>query len=161
MSDTSAPVIKRILSWQEIETMVRVLVGRLPRDFDAVLVITRGGMVPGCLVSELLNIRNVLVAAMQFYTGIGETLDHPIFFQFPADTILYGKRILIVDDVWDSGRTAVTVCDRVLEAGGQPTIAVLHYKPLRSRYPDQRPDYFVEETDDWIVYPWDRDEHTN
>jgi uncharacterized protein len=151
---------KRLLDWSEIEALVGRLVAKLPRDFDALLVITRGGMVPGGLVSEALDLRNVLVAAVQFYTGIGETLDHPIFFQFPSDTILYGKRILIVDDVWDSGRTAVAVRERVEEAGGLPSVAVLHYKPARSRYPDERPDFYVDETDEWIVYPWDRAEFT-
>ena len=160
MTETAEGIVKRLLSWDEIEHLVQELVAKLPHDFDALLVITRGGMVPGGLVSEALDLRNVLVAAVQFYTGVGQTLDHPIFFQFPADPILYGKRILIVDDVWDSGRTAVAVRERVREVGGVPSVAVLHYKPLRSRFPDQRPDYFVEETDDWIVYPWDRAEFT-
>lgn len=158
MTETAESIVKRLLTWDEIEQLVVELVAKLPHDFDALLVITRGGMVPGGLVSEALDLRNVLVAAVQFYTGIGQTLDHPIFFQFPSDPLLYGKRILIVDDVWDSGRTAVTVRDRVREVGGDGSVAVLHYKPLRSRYPDQRPDYFAEETDDWIVYPWDRAE---
>jgi hypothetical protein len=34
-------------------------------------------------------------------------------------------------------------------------VAVLHHKPNQSSFPEQRPDYFVEETDAWIVYPWD------
>jgi uncharacterized protein len=75
--------------------------------------------------------------------------------QFPNDTLLAGKRVLIVDDVWDSGRTAMAVRERVRVAGGEPHVAVLHYKPHASRYPADRPDYFAEITDDWIVYPWD------
>ena len=158
MTDAAHSIIKRVLSWPEIQVLVGRLAEQLPRDFDALLIITRGGLVPGGLLSEELDIRNVLVAAVQFYTGIGQTLDHPIFFQFPADTILYGKRILVVDDIWDSGRTAVAVRERVREAGGEPTLAVLQYKPRRSRYPDQRPEYYAEETDDWIVYPWEMEE---
>ncbi|MCW5879607.1 MAG: phosphoribosyltransferase [Anaerolineae bacterium] len=151
-------IIKRVLSWPEIQTLVSRLSARLPRDFDALLIITRGGLVPGGLLSEELDIRNVLVAAVQFYSGIGQTLDQPIFFQFPADPILYGKRILVVDDIWDSGRTAMAVRERVRDAGGTPVLAVLQYKPRRSRYPDQPPEYYAEETDDWIVYPWETEE---
>ncbi len=158
MTDEAHSITKRVLDWPEIQVLVGRLAARLPRDFDALLIITRGGLVPGGLLSEELDIRNVLVAAVQFYTGIGQTLDHPIFFQFPADTILYGKRILVVDDIWDSGRTAVAVRERVRDAGGEPTLAVLQYKPRRSRYPDQRPEYYAEETDDWIVYPWEMEE---
>ncbi len=158
MSTTAEAIKKRHLSWQEIAALVENLAQELPRDFDVILVITRGGMVPGGLLSEKLDIRNVLVAAVQFYTGIGETLEQPIFFQFPADPILYGKRILVIDDIWDSGRTAVAVKERVGDAGGVPVVAVLQYKPRRSRYPEHRPDYYAEETDDWIVYPWEFDE---
>ena len=158
MTDEAHSITKRVLDWPEIQVLVAQLAARLPRDFDALLIITRGGLVPGGLLSEELDIRNVLVAAVQFYSGIGQTLDHPIFFQFPADTILYGKRILVVDDIWDSGRTAVAVRERVRDADGDPTLAVLQYKPRRSRYPNEKPEFYAEETDDWIVYPWETEE---
>jgi len=147
--------LKRILGWHDISRHVDQLVERLRDDYDAMLVITRGGMVPACLISEKLNIRNILVAAVHLYTGIGQTHDAPIFVQFPNDPLLTGKSILVVDDVWDSGRTAMAVLDRVRMAGGRPELAVLHYKPRASRFPHDQPDYFAELTDDWIVYPWD------
>ncbi len=147
--------LKRILGWDDIMREVDDLVQRIGTDYDAMLVITRGGMVPACLISERLDIRNILVAAVQLYTGIGTTLDDPIFLQFPADVLLHGKRILVVDDVWDSGRTAMCVRQRIQAAGGVPTLAVLHYKPRASRFPNHQPDFFAEMTDDWLVYPWD------
>jgi hypoxanthine phosphoribosyltransferase len=124
------------------------------------LVITRGGMVPACIISERLNLRNILVAAVLFYTAQERTLEKPIFLQFPADPLLTDKRVLIVDDVWDSGRTIMAVRDRVRDAGGQPETAVLHFKPGRSAFFNQRPDFYVDETDAWIVYPWDVGEAT-
>ncbi|MCO5176771.1 MAG: hypothetical protein M9890_07355 [Thermomicrobiales bacterium] len=147
--------LKRILGWDDIERNVDDLAGRLRTDYDAMLVITRGGMIPACLISERLDIRNIIVAAVQLYTGIGETLERPTFLQFPSDDLLRGKSVLIVDDVWDSGQTAVAVRERVRKAGGRPEVAVLHYKPRASRYPDDTPDHYAEMTDDWVVYPWD------
>ncbi|HYN90123.1 MAG TPA: phosphoribosyltransferase family protein [Ardenticatenaceae bacterium] len=145
-------------SWERIDRLAKELVKQLKADdWDAVLAVTRGGMIPGCLVSELLNLRNVLTAAVMFYTDVEETLQEPRFLQFPSDPLLYGKRILIVDDVWDSGRTAMAVKQRVLEAGGRPSVAVIHFKPARNAFPDQKPEYYVVETSDWIVYPWDPD----
>ncbi len=149
--------LKRILGWDDITREVDDLVHRIGAGYDAMLVITRGGMVPACLISERLDIRNILVAAVQLYTGIGTTLDAPIFLQFPSDSLLNGKRILVVDDVWDSGRTAMCVRQRIQSAGGIPTLAVLHYKPRASRFPDEQPDFYAELTDDWLVYPWDED----
>jgi hypoxanthine phosphoribosyltransferase len=151
------PPLKRILGWADITRAVDQLTGALRRDYDAILVVTRGGMVPACLISERLDLRNILVAAVQLYTGIGQTLTEPVFLQFPTDILLAGKSILIVDDVWDSGRTAVAVRERVKIAGGRPEVAVMHYKPGASRFPDDRPDYFAEITEDWIVYPWDEE----
>ena len=151
---------KRRLDWNEIEALVRELIRRIGDvgRYDALLVITRGGMVPACLLSEWTGMRNILVAAVIFYTGVGETLDKPIFLQFPPDPYLKDRRILVVDDVWDSGRTVMAVRERILDAGGRPEVAVLHYKPARSAFPDVKPDFYVEETDAWIVYPWDPDE---
>ncbi|MBI2756030.1 MAG: phosphoribosyltransferase [Chloroflexi bacterium] len=146
---------KEHLTWTQVEDLSIRLADRLPRNFDVLVVITRGGMVPACIISERLNLRNILVAAVMFYTGQARTLERPIFLQFPSDPLLNGKRILVVDDVWDSGRTIKAVKERIVEAGGEPLVAVLHYKPGKSRYPDDRPEFFVDETDAWIVYPWD------
>lgn len=147
--------LKRILGWDDIIFEVDQLCAVLPNTYDVMLVITRGGMIPACLISERLNIRNILVAAVQFYTGIGQTLEAPVYLQFPSDALLAGQSVLIIDDVWDSGRTAMSVKERVRVAGGDAELAVLHYKPRSSKFPTERPDYFAELTDDWIVYPWD------
>jgi uncharacterized protein len=148
-------MIKQHLTWTQIEDLAIRLADRLPTGYDVMLVITRGGMVPACIISERLNLRNIMVAAVMFYTEREHTLDKPIFLQFPADPLLNGKRVLVVDDVWDSGRTIMAVRERVLDAGGIPETAVLHYKPTHTTYSNIRPDYHVDETDAWIVYPWD------
>ena len=158
--DCSKAVNKQHLTWTQIEDLAIRLADRLPNTYDVILVITRGGMVPACIVSERLNLRNILVAAVMFYTAQEHTLDKPIFLQFPADPLLNRRKVLIVDDVWDSGRTIMAVRERVLDAGGYPETAVLHYKPAHNAYPSTRPDYYVDETDAWIVYPWDVGEAT-
>jgi hypoxanthine phosphoribosyltransferase len=146
-------------SWERIDDLVRNrLIPQIEREeYDAILSITRGGMIPGCLVSELLDIRYVLTAAVMFYTNVEETLTEPVFLQFPSDPLLVGKRVLIVDDVWDSGKTAHSVRERVRRAGGHPRVAVIHYKPSKSNFPGDGPDFYAAETSSWIVYPWDPD----
>jgi hypoxanthine phosphoribosyltransferase len=146
------------LTWDDIEELVARLVARLPRDYELILVVTRGGMVPACLISERLDLRNIVAAAVMFYTegtaDPSQTLSEPIFLEFPADPLLTGKRVLIVDDVWETGKTAMVVRRRVRAAGGEADLAVLHYKPGRSAYAE-RPEYYAEITDDWVNYPWD------
>lgn len=146
---------KQHLTWTQVEDLSIRLADQLPTHYDLMLVITRGGMVPACIISERLNVRNIVVAAVCFYTGQDETLERPMFLQFPADELLEGKRILVVDDVWDSGRTIVSVCKRIERVGGRPDTAVLHYKPGRSLFSTECPDFFADQTDAWIVYPWD------
>ena len=147
-------ISKRYLDWTHIEQLVRDIVGRLPSDYDALLAIARGGLVPCCLISEQMDMRNILVAAVVYYTGVGQTIDRPLFLQFPDDILLADKRVLVIDDVWDSGRTVMAVKDRLRAVGCRHEVATLHYKPARSHFSDQ-PDYYAEETDAWIVYPWD------
>lgn len=146
---------KNHLSWQQIEAMVAELAQSLRgQSFDAMLAVTRGGLVPAGLIAYHLGIRNILVAAVQFYTGVGRRAEKPTFLQFPADPFLHGKSILVVDDIWDSGKTISAVKGRVVAAGGNPITAVLHYKPEASLFVDT-PHYYVETTNAWIVYPWE------
>jgi hypoxanthine phosphoribosyltransferase len=135
--------------------MVGKLLRQLPSNYDNIMVITRGGMVPACLISEKTGIRNILCAAVMFYNNQEQTLPEPIFLQFPEDSQIYGKRILVIDDVWDSGTTIMAVRERLVRAGGNIDVCVLNYKPSHSKFAGEKPDYYAEETDAWIVYPWD------
>ncbi len=152
------PTEREVLTWEDVQSLVDQVVERIhqPREFDAILCITRGGMIPACLISEQLDIRNIMVAAVVFPSGPGAMGRRPFFWQFPEDTLLRGKRVLVVDDVWGDGRVAMAVKVRVIGAGGRPEVAVLHYRPEESEFPNDAPDYAAAVTDRWIVYPWDR-----
>jgi len=150
-------VKKEVLTWADVDALVDHLLPQLGGPYDALMIITRGGLVPGGLICEALDIRHILTASVQFYSGVKETLAWPIFLQFPSDSLLLDKRILVVDDIWDSGRTIMTVKGRIEAAGGHPELAVLHYKPKQSLFPDAAPDYYAALTDAWIVYPWERE----
>ena len=143
-------------AWEDILEHARMLLKRLEdHHYDALLAVTRGGMVPGALLAEALGIRNVLTAAVMLYDDTERAHDEPHFLQFPVDALILDKRVLVVDDVWDSGRTAVAVRERVRAAGGIPEVAVLHFKPKNNAFPGDGPDHYAIETEDWIVYPWD------
>ena len=146
-------VEKDIVSWDALADMVADLANRVTGEYDVMLAITRGGLVPAGMLAYRLGIRNILVAAVEYYDDEGKPGPHPTFLQFPADPILRGQRVLIVDEVWDSGTTIHAVTERVRQAGGEPTTAVLHYKPARSVVP-ATPDHHVVTTDRWVVYPF-------
>ncbi len=153
MTTTTAPE-RDIVSWEDLDRLVLDLADRLAgTTFDVMLAITRGGLVPAGMLAYRLRIRNILVAAVEYYDDHGVPGPHPTFLQFPADPLLRGQRVLIVDEVWDSGTTIHAVTDRVLQAGGIPTTAVLHHKPTHSTVPGH-PDVAAVETDAWVVYPF-------
>lgn len=144
---------KDTVSWDALADLVADLAEQVRGEYDVMLAITRGGLVPAGMLAYRLGIRNILVAAVEYYDDEGRPGPHPTFLQFPADPLLRGQRVLVVDEVWDSGTTIHAVTERVRQAGGQPTTAVLHFKPARSQVPDT-PDHHAVTTDRWVVYPF-------
>jgi len=149
--------VKRIyLSWNDVDKLIDSIIPRVSAyTYDLAIVITRGGIIPGAIIAERLGIQQVLVASVDFYEDEKSELEWPVFMQFPADSFLRGRQVLIVDDIWDRGRQVVNVSERVKQAGGRPFSVVLHYKPHRSHFSDKSPDFYAEETTDWMIYPWE------
>jgi hypoxanthine phosphoribosyltransferase len=143
-----------IVSWDEMDRLVAGLAERLVgQEYDLLIAITRGGLVLAGMLAYRLRIRNILVAAVEYYDERGLPGPHPTFLQFPADPLLRGQRVLVVDEVWDSGTTIHAVTERIRQAGGIPTTVVLHYKPSHSVVPGE-PDLHAVTTDAWVVYPF-------
>ncbi len=149
------PSAPEFLTWQDVQKLIDYLVPQLRGPYDALLLITRGGIVPGGLIAEALDLSNVLTAAVQFPEAGQTRLAWPNFLQFPDDRLLRAHRVLIVDDIWTNGRTLMTVKGRVSAAGGTPEAAVLHYKPGSNLFREAGPDYYAAVTDRFIVYPWE------
>jgi hypoxanthine phosphoribosyltransferase len=152
---------REIVTWNEVDSLIDRLVDQFEHEFEAMVIITRGGIVPGGLLAEALNITHVLTAAVDFpaqmESGSEKLLVWPQFIQFPEEDLLIGRRALVVDDVWGSGRTITAVKNRVSAAGGLPYTCVLHFNPNRSLFGTVRPDYYAAQTDAYIVYPWEID----
>jgi hypothetical protein len=148
---------REILTWADVDHTINALIPQLRGTFDAMLIVTRGGVVPGGLISEALNIKYILTAAVSFpaVVGTGKLMAWPDFLQFPEAHLLGGRRTLVVDDVWGSGRTITAVKNRVEAAGGYPELCVLHFNPGRSLFGKTGPTYYAAITDAHIVYPWE------
>ena len=155
---------REVLTWSDVDKLIDYLVTQIRGQFDSMMIITRGGIVPGGMLAEALNITYILTAAVRFPTDFAGLPIHPEeryaipeFIQFPASELIEGRRILVVDDVWTRGRNSFTVCNRIDAAGGTPESCVLHYKPASSLYPGVAPTYYAAVTDAYIIYPWELD----
>ncbi|HEY58406.1 MAG TPA: phosphoribosyltransferase [Anaerolineae bacterium] len=152
---------REILTWEEVDRLIDHLLPQFETEFDAMVIITRGGLIPGGMLAEALNLNYILTAAVDFPSQVAmeraKLVAWPKFLQFPEEGLLTGRRTLIVDDVWGSGRTMTAVRARVLAAGATPYTCVLHFNPHRSLFGSLRPDYYAAITDAYIVYPWEID----
>lgn len=151
----------KYLSWEQVEGLTKGVVQKIDEErFDVILAITRGGLVPATLLCEKFGLRTILVATVIFYHDDGCPLYgivEPRFLSFPSPDTLEGRRVLIVDDVWDTGRTAKAVRDRTLRANPSVVkVAVLNYKPKNNICTDVEPDFYGDIEEDWVVYPWER-----
>jgi hypothetical protein len=150
---------QEILTWNEIDKLIDHLLPQFEGEYDAMVLITRGGIVPGGLLAEAMNITHILTAAVDFPAQMEMEqmglLAWPRYLQFPEEDLLRDRRALIVDDVWGSGRTITSVKNRVVAAGGFPSTCVLHFNPNRSLFSNARPNYYAAITDAHIIYPWE------
>lgn len=148
-----------ILTWSDVDQIIDILVPQLQvaGPFGAMILITRGGIIPGGMLAEILNVTHVLTAAVDFPNTSRGVAAWPSFLQFPESSLLLGRRTLIVDDVWGSGRTSTAVRGRVQASGATPYTCVMHYNPYRSLFSKAEPDFYGAVTDSYIVYPWEID----
>ena len=154
---------REVLTWNDVDQLIDHLIPQFENEFEAMVMITRGGIIPGGLLAEALNITSLLTAAVDFPAEVkmekeregSKLLAWPKFIQFPESTLLAGQRVIVIDDVWGSGRTITAVKNRISGAGGIPHTCVLHFNPYRNLFGSARPDYFAAITDTHIVYPWE------
>ncbi len=142
-------------SWMKIKKMCKALAKKVSLfKPDWIIGVSRGGLVPARLLSDYLNIFNISIIRIEFYKTITETKDFPTISQ-PLQVNVKGKKVLIVDDVVDTGRSLVVAKEHVKRAGAlEAKIAVLHFKPKSVI----KPDFYIESTNAWIIYPWELEE---
>jgi len=139
------------MSWYDVEKAVTALATTLEREFvpDMIVGIARGGLIPAVRLSHLLGDKLLRMIHIKFYKGVNLRRERP---ELLADVGKLPKKVLLVDDVADTGETLEFVLKHVKEKGANEVrVATIAYKP-KSRV---KPDYYVFETDKWIVFPWE------
>ena len=151
---TSEPDSLEVLSWADFGLASRVLAKAVAASGfrpDLVLSIARGGLPVGGALAYALDVKNCAAINVEFYTGVGERMDVPVVLPpTPPLVDLAGLRVLLADDVADSGETLALVTELVGAHVAEIRSAVLYTKP-RSIV---TPDYFWGHTDRWISFPW-------
>ncbi len=143
-----------ILTWKKIHEASLKLASEITKErleIDLIVGILRGGYIVARILGDMLGTENIGVVEVKFYKGIEERAERPIITQ-PLTADVKGKNVLVVDDVVDSGRTLEIVTEQVRLRGARSVrTAVLFYKPKSII----RPDFFAQETSEWVVFPWE------
>jgi hypoxanthine phosphoribosyltransferase len=145
-----------LVSWDEAYQLARSLARKIRRSGfkpDLVIGIARGGLVPARIVCDFLLQKDLASVKVEHW-GMASTLGKAkIKYPLPAEAEVRGKKILVIDDVADTGDTYAVIADYLKEKGpAQLRTAALHYKTCSTFVPD----YWCEKQDTWkwIIYPW-------
>lgn len=153
-ADSSDLIAKEVLTWEGFGTATRELATSIAAsDFapEIIIAVARGGLLPAGSLSYALGLKLADAINVEFYTDVHETLADPVLLAPMLDVdSIRGRRLLVVDDVADSGRTLGLVLDLLRDLGAEARSAVLYAKSASVTDPD----YVWRRTDEWIVFPW-------
>jgi len=145
---------REVLTWQGFGDASRELAQAVANSGfrpDVVVAIARGGLPVGAAISYALGTKGVGTMNVEFYTDIDERLPAPIILPPLLDTAyMKGLKVLIADDVADTGHTLALVRDYVTPQVGEVRSAVLYQKPISVIDCE----YVWRHTDQWIDFPW-------
>jgi hypoxanthine phosphoribosyltransferase len=143
-----------VMSWADLGSGSRSLAEAVAADGyapDIVLAIARGGLLVAGALAYALGVKNTFTMNVEFYTGIDERLALPMLLPPVPDLVDFAEtRVLIADDVADTGATLDLVKQFCAGKVAEVRCAVLYEKPRSS----VACEYVWRRTDRWITFPW-------
>lgn len=145
---------REILTWQDFGDATRALAQEVADSGfrpDVVLAIARGGLTVAGAVAYALGVKNCFAMNVELYTGVEQRLQVPVVLPPTLDLMdLAGLRVLVADDVADTGTTLQLVQRVIGQHVADARTVVLYQKPSSIITPD----YAWRSTDRWIDFPW-------
>ena len=145
---------RETLDWASYGTAIRDLAAMVADDGyrpEMILAIARGGLFAAGSLGYALSVKNIYVMNIEYYTGVDERLPVPVMLPPYVDLVdLESAKVLIADDVADTGHTLKVVHDLCLEKVDEVRSAVLYEKS----HSLVKCEYVWKRTDRWINFPW-------
>jgi hypoxanthine phosphoribosyltransferase len=153
----------KLVSWEEIVEWSMGLADTIAKSGfkpDLIVAVARGGFVPARLLCDFLGIENLLSIQSQHWTEAAKAEERAIL-KYPYSVDARGLRVLVVDDIVDTGETLMLARDYI-KANWKPSevkTAALQWISPVAKF---KPDYYYIEVKEWIwfQYPWTRLEDT-
>jgi len=152
----------KIVTFDEVHDMVRRVSEMVKASGfrpDTIVGLARGGWLPARLMCDFLGVTDLVSLKVEHWIETGKTKDEATI-RYPLVADLRGRRILVVDDITDTGKSLVTSTDHLSKLNPEEMrVAVMQYIP-ESEF---RPDYFAEVVKvwTWFIYPWNWIEDTS
>jgi uncharacterized protein len=117
---------------------------------DLIVGVARGGTIPARILADLMDAPYASIQ-VKLYTDIAYAGATPQLMQ-PLNVSVTDKRVLLVDDIADSGRS-LQFAEAYLKGQGAADVqtVTLYFKPTCAHIPD----YYQKTTDNWVVFPWE------
>ncbi len=153
----------KLVSWDDIVEWSRGLAKKIKESGympDVIVAIARGGFVPARLLCDFLDVENLLSIQSQHWTEAAKVADRAII-KFPYKVDLTGMKVLIVDDIVDTGESLILARDYIMKEWKPDEVRIAALQWI-SPVAKLRPDYYFIEVKEWIwfQYPWTRLEDT-
>ena len=141
-------------TWTQIHKMLIKQSKKILADHfipNIIIAITRGGWIPARLLSDLLEVHNITTIGIKSYSNIAAKMNQPIINQ-KIKIPISGKKILLVDDVADSGESLQLAKKHILKQNNVELKIATIYKKNKSKID---PDYYEKTIKNWIIFPWE------
>jgi hypoxanthine phosphoribosyltransferase len=154
-----APNGIKLLSWETFISLCDRLFDKLPQDhYNIILCINSGGLVLGKLAKDYFGIPLAVITAKHYEVSERDATGNAVALSGISTLGRIEGNVLLIDDLVDTGRTMFYVKEHLLDFYGNKInyidTATIYVKPTSSFTPD----YYVEGTTKWIVFPYERKE---
>jgi len=141
-----------VLSWDELCALLTELAKSIRAKYrpEVIIGIARGGIIPARIAADLLDVSTIGTIGVAFYENVGERMRRPVITQ-PLNISVEDKRVLVVDDIADTGESLGLVAAKVKGRVKELKTATILRKPWANFIPD----FSARETDAWVVFPWE------
>jgi hypoxanthine phosphoribosyltransferase len=148
-------VVFEVPTWNKIYALLLDLAHKILHQAkpDLIVAVARGGTIPARILSDLLGAPYASIQ-VKLYTDIAHAGATPQLLQ-SLNVSVIDKKVLLVDDIADSGRSLKFAADHLKEQGvAEVQIATLYFKPTCT----VTPDFYQKTTCNWVVFPWEYNE---
>ncbi|HEW64227.1 phosphoribosyltransferase [Fervidicoccus fontis] len=147
----------KLVTWSEVESWSRDLARKIIDSGyqpDVIIAIARGGVVTARILCDYLGVLDLLSIKIEHWIETAAHTENATV-KYSFNTDLSSKRVLLVDDICDTGKSIVVAKEHITEKSRPLEIktATMQYISSVAKY---KPDYYVDDVKDWIwyLYPW-------